>query len=453
MSIPQRSLRLERRSAKSLNVLSGASGELFYDVANGTLRLYTNNAGERVIMATRDWVTNQISTTGFNGDYNSLTNIPVFPTEVSSFTNDAGYITVDEVPDVDITTIGNIGDVDTNTPVNGQLLQYDGTNWVNSTVEGFTDTDTTYVLSGDAAETGIDLNLTNIDGNVDSVNVRAGAGVAIAVTSFNEITISSSVTVDDLTDTSITTPSDGQTLIYSSGSWLNADPAASGVALTDFSVTTAATASGAGSLTYDDTGGEFTFTQPDLTNYVELSDFTISTQAALGSGSLQYDNATGTFTFRPPNLSSYTELTDFSVTTAAPSGTASLSYNNASGVFTFNPGTGGGGGGDVVSDLTPELGGDLDALGNDIVNVGTITASTYANASIGAPTITSASTITLTAPDGLIVTGGATGGAFRLPSFTTTERNALTATNGDMIYNSTTNKAQVRENGAWVNLI
>ncbi len=404
MSIPQRSLRLERRSAKSLNVLSGASGELFYDVANGTLRLYTNNAGERVIMATRDWVTDQIGITGFDGDYNSLSNIPVFPTQVSSFTNDAGYITVDEVPDVDITTIGNIGDVDTNSPANGQLLQYDGTNWVNSTVDGFADTDTTYVLSADAALIGVDLNLTDVNSNVDSVNVRAGTGVAVSVTSFNEITISSSITIDDLTNTSINTPSDGQTLTYSSGSWLNSDPAASGIALTDFSVASAITPSGDGSLAYDDTTGEFTFTQPDLSSYAELSDFSISTLAALGSGSLQYDNSTGIFTFRPPNLSSYTELSDLSVTQTAPSGTPSLSYSNTTGVFTFNPGTSGGGG-DVVNDLTPELGGQLDALTNDIVNVGTISASTYANASAGAPVITSASTITLTAPDGVIVNG------------------------------------------------
>ena len=35
---------------------------------------------------------------GFNGDYNSLTNKPTIPTNVSSFTNDAGYITKDSIP-------------------------------------------------------------------------------------------------------------------------------------------------------------------------------------------------------------------------------------------------------------------------------------------------------------------------------------------------------------------
>lgn len=449
MTIPQRSIRLERRSTKSLNVLSGASGEIFYDVANSTLRLYTNNAGERVIMATRDWVTDQIGISGFDGDYNSLTNVPVFPTEVSSFTNDAGYITVDEVPDVDITTIGNIGDVDINTPVDGQLLQYDGTNWVNSTVDGFTDTDTTYVLTGTAAETGINLNLTNIDGNVDSVNLLPGAGVALSVTGFNQITISSSITIDQLTNTSINTPSDGQTLVYSSGSWLNADPAPSGVQLTDFSVTTE-TSAGSGTLSYDNTSGAFAFTPPDLSSFVQLTDITVSALPALGSGSLQYDNA-GTFTFRPANLTSYVELTDLSITTQTPSGSGALSYDNTSGVFTFTPPVPGG---DVSADPTPQLGGDLDLNGNNITGIGDIsitgdvTADSYALTTPGAPVITSATTITLTAPDGIILSDG----VFRFASYTTAESLALSPAAGDVIWNTTATKLQCFDGAAWRDL-
>lgn len=39
-----------------------------------------------------------------------------------------------------------------------------------------------------------------------------------------------------------------------------------------------------------------------------------------------------------------------------------------------------------------------------------------------------------------------------LPVFTTTERDALTPMDGSLIYNSTTNKAQIRAAGAWVDL-
>lgn len=42
---------------------------------------------------------------------------------------------------------------------------------------------------------------------------------------------------------------------------------------------------------------------------------------------------------------------------------------------------------------------------------------------------------------------------FILPHFTTTERDALTPQNGMMIYNSTTGKVQVRESGAWQNVV
>ena len=43
--------------------------------------------------------------------------------------------------------------------------------------------------------------------------------------------------------------------------------------------------------------------------------------------------------------------------------------------------------------------------------------------------------------------------SFTIPSLTTTERNALTAVNGMLIYNSTDNKFQGYEGGSWANLI
>ena len=43
---------------------------------------------------------------------------------------------------------------------------------------------------------------------------------------------------------------------------------------------------------------------------------------------------------------------------------------------------------------------------------------------------------------------------FAVPSLTTTERDALpNITNGTIIYNTSLNKLQARENGAWVNII
>jgi hypothetical protein len=41
----------------------------------------------------------------------------------------------------------------------------------------------------------------------------------------------------------------------------------------------------------------------------------------------------------------------------------------------------------------------------------------------------------------------------RLAQFTTAQRDQITAQNGDIIYNTTSNKFQGYENGAWVNLV
>jgi hypothetical protein len=70
--------------------------------------------------------------------------------------------------------------------------------------------------------------------------------------------------------------------------------------------------------------------------------------------------------------------------------------------------------------------------------------------SVGASTttISSGSNIELDATNRVLVTDT----PFRLASFTTTTRNALTAANGDLIYNTTDNKVQAYANGAWADL-
>jgi len=45
------------------------------------------------------------------------------------------------------------------------------------------------------------------------------------------------------------------------------------------------------------------------------------------------------------------------------------------------------------------------------------------------------------------------GGTFRLPNLSAAQVANLTASNGDLIYNTTVNKIQGFENGAWGNLI
>jgi len=67
----------------------------------------------------------------------------------------------------------------------------------------------------------------------------------------------------------------------------------------------------------------------------------------------------------------------------------------------------------------------------------------------GTPEIISDNEINLTAGTRVDLTTG----PIRMARFTTAERDALTPQNGDIIYNTTANKFQGYENGAWANLI
>lgn len=91
------------------------------------------------------------------------------------------------------------------------------------------------------------------------------------------------------------------------------------------------------------------------------------------------------------------------------------------------------------SDLTVE---------NNLTVSNNISAVNFTSTGTGVATIDSATTITLSAPDGTLISSG----TLRLANLTTTQRNALTPQNGDLIYNTTDNKLQGYQNSAWINL-
>ena len=130
MSRPQRSLRLQRRSSDSLNILSGASGELFFDADLGALRLYTNNNNDRRILADRTWVTNNT----FDGNYNNLTNTPVIPTvnglATETYVDDA----IAALPGVDLTGLA------TETYVDDAIAALPGVDLTGLATENYVDT-------------------------------------------------------------------------------------------------------------------------------------------------------------------------------------------------------------------------------------------------------------------------------------------------------------------------
>lgn len=80
---------------------------------------------------------------------------------------------------------------------------------------------------------------------------------------------------------------------------------------------------------------------------------------------------------------------------------------------------------------------------NDLVVDGNITST-----AAGDPEIVSETDILLTAVDRVTISQS----PLKMASFTTAERDALTAENGDTIYNTTTNKFQGYANGTWVDL-
>jgi hypothetical protein len=90
----------------------------------------------------------------------------------------------------------------------------------------------------------------------------------------------------------------------------------------------------------------------------------------------------------------------------------------------------------IQSDLTVE---------NDLVVNNTVRANKFVSTAVGSPKITSATNIELNA-QGAVIIGSS---QLRIKSFTTAERDALTASTGDVIYNSTLTKLQLRIASAW----
>mgnify|MGYP001581156491 CR=1 FL=1 len=118
-------------------------------------------------------------------------------------------------------------------------------------------------------------------------------------------------------------------------------------------------------------------------------------------------------------------------------------------------GFGGGGGGiaEVSSDTTPQLGGDLDLNSSNITGTGNINiAGTITSTSAGTPTLTSSTDINLQAGTGAADRVEVIQSPFKVASFTTAQRDTKTSENGDVIYNTTTNKFQGYANSAWVDL-
>jgi len=93
-----------------------------------------------------------------------------------------------------------------------------------------------------------------------------------------------------------------------------------------------------------------------------LTDFSVTTASASGSGSLAYNSGSGVYTFTPPDLSSFitseTDSQDLTISGNVISLTGQSGNVDLTSIL---------GSTDIVSDTSPQLGGDLDVNGKDIV--------------------------------------------------------------------------------------
>tara|TARA_R110000796_G_scaffold108125_1_gene219046 strand:- start:1038 stop:3587 length:2550 start_codon:yes stop_codon:yes gene_type:complete len=317
MTMPQRSVRLLKRSARSLDVLSGSPGEIFFDESNGTLRVYTGTAGEKIIIATRGWVTTALGDQAAGGiNYGNLQGAP---TALSAFTNDVGFITsAGGITSDDL--VWEVYDTEADLPSasdnHGMFAHVHGTGkayyahagaWIALATKTELDNldvsggNTTYVLS----ESSGTLSLTSSAGVVNNVQIFTAAGGALTgnltfatdlkatfgdgnelqietdTTNGPQITSSSTLKITPTTslqvstaDIALATTGD---LILNSQTW----PAADGTG--GYYLTT----NGSGALAW-------------ASAYAGLS---VTTSAA-GANALSIDTATGILTFVPQDLSS-----------------------------------------------------------------------------------------------------------------------------------------------------
>ena len=414
-------------------------------------------------------------TDAFDGAYNSLTGKPtLFDGAFSSLTGKP--TTISGYGITDAATQYSNSNVDTHlnqsNPTSGFVLSWSGTDyaWVAQS-GGMSDIveDTTPQLGGDLDTNGNHINFG--DGNrakfgsgSDMQIYHSGVDSIIEDTGTGSIIIRSGTTYIQNaagTKTSIQTNAGaGQTLYY------NNNPvfvtSSGGIDITGdvnldsggIRYTFNVSSSGASSYVFNDTAQVyFPANANNPTLYLKRGDiykfslnasghpFYIKTVAGAGTGNQYTSGVSG-------NGTQVGDIT-FKVPMDAPDTLYYQCSAHSAMVGTINI-MGAGGGSASTGDISFS-GSTLSSSGNTITLDDNVTVSgTLTSTQSGSPIITSATNITLQAASSGRVSINQS--PLRLYNVSTTNRNSITAADGDMIYNATTNKAQVFANGSWVDL-
>ena len=111
----------------------------------------------------------------------------------------------------------------------------------------------------------------------------------------------------------------------------------------------------------------------------KINQFNVNFETIENGQFLRYNSSTGKFEVFTINLDHYTDAdVDTHLNTSTATTNQVLSWTGTDYDW-VDPSAGGGGLANVVEDTTPELGGNLDALGNNIVNVDTLSGETDTN--------------------------------------------------------------------------
>jgi hypothetical protein len=175
--------------------------------------------------------------------------------------------------DSNVSSLDDLSDVDISSAQSGQILKYDGTDWVNANESTGSTVTVTQIQS-----TGTKIATIGVDGVNTDLYSPNGGGTPSAL--------------NDLTDVTITTPTNGQVLTYTNGDWVNSNASGGASDLSDLDDVTISSALDGQVLTYDSTTDTWVNeTLPAIPDEIsDLSDVTIS--SVTNGQVLKYNNGT-----------------------------------------------------------------------------------------------------------------------------------------------------------------